>query len=122
VRTISPVAVGMQVSENPAAVTVVLPLIVMLMDEVAAVRVQLLTATTADWPPELAAIWVVPTLLPVTTPADDTATMLVSLLDQNTVAPGTIWPLASCTTACSASCAPTATAGALGLIAICAGG
>jgi hypothetical protein len=57
------------------------------------------TATTADCPPELAAICVVPTLLPVTTPADETATMLVSLLDQNTLAPGTIWPLASWTCA-----------------------
>jgi hypothetical protein len=80
------------------------------------------TGTTADCPPELAATCVFPTPVPVTTPADDTVATVVSALDQNTVAPGTVWPAGSCTCACSAICVPSVTAGgALGRIAIVAG-
>src|SRR6185437_7396270 len=46
------------------------------------------TVVTVDAPLELAAICVFPIDLPVTTPADDTDTILVSALDQNTAAPG----------------------------------
>jgi hypothetical protein len=43
------------------------------------------------------------------------------MLDQNTVAPGTIWPLGSWTSACKAICDPSVTAGgALGVIAMVA--
>ena len=44
------------------------------------------TTTLVDTPPELAAISAVPRAFPVTTPAVVIMTMLVSALDQNTVA------------------------------------
>src|SRR5665213_1621865 len=72
------------------------------------------TATMADCPPALAATCAVPTFFPVTTPVDETATTLVSELDQNMVAPATNCPPASCTCACKASCEPSGMAGVFG--------
>ena len=53
------------------------------------------SGTTADCPLELAAICTVPTFFPVTTPAEDTTAIVVSELDQNTVAPATSRPSTS---------------------------
>jgi hypothetical protein len=74
------------------------------------------TTTAADLPPELAAICVDPTALPVTSPLDVTVAIAVSALDQNTVAPATAPPLASSTCAVSDTCPPTFTAGVAGVI------
>jgi hypothetical protein len=65
-------------------------------------------AAIPDLPLELAATCVLPTARAVTTPVDDTVAIAESRTDQTIEASGRSFPAASCTAACSGSCAPTA--------------